>query len=385
MIKNRETIRTIFVVLVFILLFSAKYVFFIKDHSLENSEGDDKDFIIYGDKIARGELTTEDKNVVYSHIHKPLMIFIPMVLAKIGLIRHYLLLTFIFDMLLFAIVFIALNEMAKNTIIALGGSILASWNSLLGYYSFQYLPDLPLAASLIAFTYFLGKILESGGKDYTLLAGVFSALAVLFRIDSIIVILPVAAFYILKGRNRRSLVLAMLISLSIIAVYFTTYLLILENFHFDRESINSVLKGFKVSEEGTLEKGLTESKGDVFFIPYMLFLSFTPPSCLFAVVGIWQTYRKKGIFNAYLVVTSMLFIERFIIAYIGRGAQKYLTAFMPYLAVFAALGVLHATEAIAKRLKLEKTDTSKLTAILIMSAIISSYFWIHEPLPGVRV
>jgi len=79
---------------VFVALFSAKYIFFIQEHTIVNNNGDDKTFVHLGYALASGELTLKQRETIYSHFHKPGMIafsailnllnsFLPFVIRKI--------------------------------------------------------------------------------------------------------------------------------------------------------------------------------------------------------------------------------------------------------------------------------------------------------------
>jgi len=404
--SDNQLHKTVVIALIFLLAFSLKYVFFIQNHSLENSEGDDKTFIVYGDKIAKGQLTEADKTEIYNHIQKPVLMFIPAVLVKLGLLQYYLLVPFVFDMLLFAVVYWALNERTGNFLIAAGGSILASWNSLLGYYSFQYLPEMPFASSIIAFTYFFDKFLETRKNSYKILSAVFFAVTTLFRLESVIVLLVVAAAYVLKNQdylrlrfNRekntleayrptpredallKDIGIAAGIGLLIIACYFMAYIYWIEG-SIGPGDILKTLQRFQKTQELVLVEQSTESKGVFFFLPYMLLLAFTPLSCALALIGMICAFRRRGLFDTYLLTFLVLLLERWVIFYIGKGAQKYLTCFFPFLAVFAGLGAYWLVKAVGAKGKLNWIAEYAITAVVMAFSIYSSYAWIHQPIPG---
>lgn len=387
-----EKNRYVLLALTMTLLFLVKYNYLIKNHSLDNYEGDDKTFIIYGDKIAKGILNESDKKTVYDHIQKPLMMFIPAVLIKLGLIKHYLLLPFAFDMLLFTAVFLAVEEKTHNTLIALGGSILASWNTLLGYYSFQFLPEMPFAASILAFTVSLDRMLKTRKTIYAYACGIFTALAVLFRLDSVIVILAVNVIYavkaLAKGRSNtdfRNITLATLLGLGLVALYFAAYVSILEGRLFGLDEFTGLLGRIWDTGRLVLTEETTESKGVFMFLPHMLLLASTPLVFFFAILGVLHTFRRRGLLETYTLTFLVLLTHRWVIFYIGKGAQKYLTCFMPFLSIFAVVGAYQVVETIASRLKTSRTVKNCLLGVLLLLMIYSAYFWIHEPIPGSKV
>jgi hypothetical protein len=398
--------KTIVIAMIFLAVFSLKYVYFIKNHSLDNNEGDDKTFIIYGDKIAKGQLTPEDKIEIYGQLHKPLLVLASAVLVKLGLIRHYLLVPFAFDMLLFLVVYWALSERTGNFVIAAGGSILASWSSLLGYYSFQYLPEMPFASSIIAFTYFFDRFLETRKERFMYLSAFFFSLTALFRLESIIVIALAAAAYALKNLKRagvgskadekrvegrkpnpaggspvRGICTLAAIGLLIVACFFAIYVYWVEG-SIGLGDIPLMLQRLNQTQEVVMVEHSTISKGILFYLPYMLLLAFTPLPCLLALIGMSDTFRKRGLFDMYLFTFLVLLLERWIIYYLGKGAQKYLTCFIPFLAIFAGLGAAWTVKAVGKKLKLGRAAKYILAAAIMACAIYSSYAWIHQPIPG---
>lgn len=374
------------------VLFSVKYYCFIQDHSLENNEGDDKAFIVYGDRIIHGGLNETDKKVVYNHIHKPLMMLIPALLIKLGLIKQYLLLPFAFDMLLFTAVFMAIEDKTRNTLLALGGGVLASWNTLLGYYSFQFLPEMPFAASIIAFTLCLDRMLKTQKRFYAYACGIFFSLTILFRLDAGIVLLAATSAYALKAllkdrskKDFRNIALATALGIGIVAVYFVAYVSVIEGQNFGLEDLTGL--GGRLMEAGraVLIEDATESMGVVMFLPHMLLLASTPLVLFFALMGALHTYRREGLLETYLFTFLLLLAQRWIVFYIGRGAQKYLTCFMPFLSVFAVVEAWWAAELIGSHLKSGRAFKSCLTGIIVLLMIYSAYFWIHEPIPGRNV
>jgi hypothetical protein len=372
--------------LLFLLLFLFTYSF-ASNSTIMSKVGDDKAYLAGSYHLSSFESLSEQQkwDYAYFHIHKPLIIALMMGVHWLHLAAFWWALPYIFYLLGGIFLFLFLKGKVESQIVLFGTVLVLMLNSTYLYFGLHLLPDIPLAASLMAMLYFLDRAVKPDGSfsknswHATMACGL---LASLFRIETLPVLLLPPLYYshiskkpLLQDKNIRNYALISAITL---ALFFLLYLFAIEKTTNFLDYPGIMLA--QLSKVQAATNAIGANQGNFLYIIVETALSFTLLPFLLSLAGLYMIVRKKAVaFYPAAFLFIFLLLESTLITFLSHGEQRYTTRLFPLLAISLACFLEYFRKTVLARQEYGK----QLLAALLLLLIASSYFMVHQGLlPG---